>query len=107
MTRKRDRSRASQALLDELHQHTTRAVLTELKRVKKAKEPVSSGLLQAAIKLLTVTETTAPKPDHSERAARDAELQTLLGRMSGGAPRGGQGGDPALDFEPAAAHGGE
>jgi hypothetical protein len=56
----RARGRASERTLDALHRETAKAILAELKRIKKAKEPVSAALLNAATSLLKVTGTTTP-----------------------------------------------
>jgi hypothetical protein len=68
------RGRASERTLDALHRETAKAILAELKRIKKAKEPVSAALLNAATSLLKVTGTTTP----ARPANRSDRLKGLL-----------------------------
>jgi hypothetical protein len=53
--------RASQATLDALHREVAKSLLSEFKRIRKSKEPVSAALLTAATSLLKATGTVQPE----------------------------------------------
>lgn len=72
----RARGRASQNTLDALHREVAKSLLAEFKRIRKAKEPVSAALLQAATSLLKATGTTDParptnRPDRLKDLLKD------------------------------------
>jgi len=67
----RARGRASQNTIDSVHREVAKAILTELKRVRKANEPVSAALLNAATSLLKITGTTAPERPKNRGARRE------------------------------------
>ena len=100
----RAKGRASQTLLDSVHRETARAVLTELKRLRKAGEPVSAALLTAATSLLKATGTVDPERPRN-RADR---LSNLLDEYEAGEaaegrrPKTGRGsrGPRTVDFGP-------
>jgi hypothetical protein len=69
----RSTKRASQRDLDALHRLTVRALVAELRRVKRAKEPLPAALLNSAAKILALTSTTDPERP-TKRADRLAPL---------------------------------
>jgi hypothetical protein len=52
--------RANENDLNALHRLTVKGVVAELRRLRRAKETIPPGLLQASIKLLAVTGSTTP-----------------------------------------------
>jgi hypothetical protein len=83
----RARGRASQATLDSLHREVAKSLLSEFKRIRKAKEPVSAALLTAATSLLKATGTVQPELPRN-RPDRLAGLLQEFNDDEGGADRG-------------------
>jgi hypothetical protein len=84
----RSTKRASTRDLDVLHRLTVRGLISEFRRVKKAKEPLSAALLNASSKVLALTGTT----DAERPVKRQDRLAGLVAECD--YPED----DPATDF---------
>jgi hypothetical protein len=100
----RSTKRANEQDLNTLHRLATKALIADIRRMRRAKEPIPSGTIANAIKLLSITGSTTPdrSPRRKDRladllveheAAEAAETQRPL------KGRGSQGPNEIPDFE--------